>query len=67
MFSGHQQHCNVVFTPSTLDAFQAELDGFELGAGAVKIPYDVEVPRELLGRMMAHRVREWGDEGVTWR
>jgi len=69
VFSGHAQHCNAVFTPSTLEAFRGELEaaGFELGAGAVKIPYGVELPSELLGRMMTHRVREWEDAGVTWR
>ena len=69
VFSGHAKHCNVVFTPSTLEAFRVELEelGFELGAGSVKIPYDVAVPAELLGRMIAFRIREWDDGRVTWR
>lgn len=67
VFSGHAKHCNVVFTPSTLDAFRTEFGGFELGAGSVKIPYDVAVPGEILGRMIDFRTREWDERGVTWR
>lgn len=69
VFSGHLDHCNVVFTPSTLEAFRGELEevGLEHGKGAVKIPHAADLPRELLARMMTHRVREWEDGGVPWR
>lgn len=69
VLSAHAQHCNVVFTPSTLEVFRPELEaaGFELGKGSVKLPHSAELPLELLGRTMTHRVREWSDEGVSWR
>lgn len=67
VFSGHAKHSNVVFTPSTLEAFRDRLGGFELGKGSVKVPYDAELPAETLGQMMAFRVREWGEGRVTWR
>jgi len=65
-FSGHAKHSNFTFTPSTLEAFRDELGDFELGKGSVKIPHDAVVPAEILGRMIAHRVREWDEEHVTW-
>ncbi|NGO80252.1 DUF1801 domain-containing protein [Streptomyces sp. YC504] len=64
--SGHKQHANVVFTPSTREAFDAELTPFETGKGSVKLPYGEPVPAELLGRMMAYRVREHEVDGVKW-
>lgn len=64
--SGHKQHANVVFTPSTREAFDAELADFETGKGRIKLPYGGPVPDELLGRMIAHRVREHEDDGVMW-
>jgi len=66
VFSGHKSHANVTFTPSTKDAFAAELAGFKTGKGSVSLPYETEPPVELLGRMIAYRVREHEVDGVGW-
>lgn len=66
VFAGYTKHANVVFTPSTKDAFAARLTDFETGKGSVKLPYDRAIPTELLAEMMAYRIREWETEGVTW-
>ena len=64
--SGHAKHANVVFTPSTREAFDAALAGFTTGKGSVKLPYGDPVPVDLLRRMIAFRVREHEDDGVLW-
>lgn len=64
--SAHKGHANVTVTPSTKDAFAAELDGFETGKGSVKLPYDAPVPEELLRRMVRHRLVEHEQDGVGW-
>ncbi len=66
MLSGHKAHANVVFTPSTKEAFSDELRDFATGKGSVKIPYADPVPDSLLRRMVQHRVREYEDDGVLW-
>jgi uncharacterized protein YdhG (YjbR/CyaY superfamily) len=66
IFGGYKKHANFVFTPSTREAFADELAGFKTGKGSVQLPYDAPVPAELLGRMIAHRIREFSDEGVRW-
>jgi uncharacterized protein YdhG (YjbR/CyaY superfamily) len=66
VFSGHKNHANFVFTPSTREAFARELTGFKTGKGSVQLPYTDPVPTELLGRMIQHRVNEWESEGVRW-
>ncbi|MGW8379876.1 DUF1801 domain-containing protein [Streptomyces sp. ODS28] len=65
--SAHTHHANVVFTPSTREAFDAELAGFTTGKGSVRIPYGEDVPGDLLRRMMAFRVREHEVDGVLWK
>lgn len=67
VFSGHKKHANIVFTPSTLAAFVDELDGYTTGKGSVQLPYGTDAPTEVLARMIAHRLREYEDDGVTWR
>lgn len=66
--SGHAKHANIVFTPSTREAFDADLDlaGFATGKGSVKLPYGRPIPGDLLRRMIAFRVREHEDDGVLW-
>lgn len=66
MLSGHAKHANVTFTPSTKEAFAAELTGFTTGKGSVQLPYGQAVPTELLRRMIMFRVREHEDDGVLW-
>ncbi|MFI8186923.1 DUF1801 domain-containing protein [Actinacidiphila glaucinigra] len=64
--SAHAKHANVVFTPSTREAFDADLDGFSTGKGSVQLPYGRPVPIDLLRRMIAFRVREHENDGVLW-
>ena len=64
--SGHAKHANAVFTPSTREAFDADLADFTTGKGSVKLPYGRPVPAGLLRRMIAFRVREHEDDGVLW-
>ncbi|GAA0809802.1 iron chaperone [Spirilliplanes yamanashiensis] len=66
MVSGHAGHAGVAFTPSTREAFDAELAGFATGKGTVKLPYGQPVPGDVLRRMIAFRVREHEDDGVLW-
>lgn len=64
--SGHARHANVVFTPSTKNAFTDELADLETGKGSVKLPYDAEVPTDLLRRMIAYRIDEHEVHGIGW-
>ena len=64
--SGHRAHANVTVTPSTREAFAEELSDFETGKGSVKLPYGDPLPEDLLRRMIAHRLREYEADGVTW-
>lgn len=66
MVSGHAKHANIAFTPSTCEAFDADLTGFATGKGTVQVPYGKPVPSDLLHRMITFRVREHEDDGVLW-
>lgn len=61
-----KKHSNIVFTPSTKDAFAQDLTGFDTGKGSVKLPYDEPVPAALLRRMIKYRVHEHVEHGVKW-
>ena len=65
--SAHARHANMVFTPSTRQAFDAELVEFVTGKGSVQLRYGSKVPAELLRRMIAHRIREHEEDGILWK
>jgi len=66
IIDGFKQHANIVFTPSTREAFDAELAHVQTGKGSVKLPYTQAVDRPLLERMIAYRIREHEQDGVLW-
>jgi uncharacterized protein YdhG (YjbR/CyaY superfamily) len=66
MVSGHTKHAGMAFTPSTREAFDRDLTGFDVGKGTIKLPYDKPVPDALLRRMIAFRIREHEKDGVLW-
>lgn len=65
-FAGYSNHANVVFTPSTMEAFADRLSDYETGKGSIKLYYDRAIPVELLTEMIAYRIREFEVDGVTW-
>ncbi|MCO1338661.1 hypothetical protein BJH93_07120 [Kocuria polaris] len=66
-FSGHTTHANMVFTPSTLEAFGEELADQKTGKGSLRLPYDEPLPVDLLTRMIRYRIDEHEQEGVLWK
>lgn len=66
VFAGYTHHANFVFTPSTKEAFADRLSGFDTGKGSIKLPYDEEIPAELLAEMIGYRIREFEVDGVKW-
>jgi uncharacterized protein YdhG (YjbR/CyaY superfamily) len=66
MISGHAKHAGFAFTPSTREAFDADLADLDVGKGTVKLPYGEPVPKDLLRKMIKYRVREHENDGVLW-
>lgn len=66
VFAGYSKHANFAFTPSTKEAFAGRLQGFDTGKGSIKLPYEREIPTELLAEMIAFRLREFEVDGVKW-
>ena len=66
VFSGHKQHMNIVGTPSTKDALEKDLIGYETGKGSVKLAYDKPLPESLIKKMVKYRADEYRKHGVKW-
>jgi uncharacterized protein YdhG (YjbR/CyaY superfamily) len=57
-FAGYKNHIGLYATPSGHKAFAAELSKYKQGKGSVQFPLDKPVPFNLIGEMVAFKVRE---------
>ena len=57
-FAAFQNHIGFYPAPSGIVAFREELSGYKTSKGAIRFPLDVDLPWELIGRIVAYRVKE---------
>ena len=68
MLQNFKRHCSVRFPPpffvTQKETVQAA--GFEAGAGFIKLPYDRDLPLDLITQLMRARVTEFETTGAGW-
>lgn len=57
-FAGYKNHIGFYPAPSGIEAFKAELSGYEMAKGSVKFPIHKPLPLELIGKIVAFRRQE---------
>jgi uncharacterized protein YdhG (YjbR/CyaY superfamily) len=65
-FAGHKNHTNFTPTPATIDAFRDELKGYAIGAMTVSLPHDKPIPKGLIRKMAAWRLRDLRENDARW-
>jgi uncharacterized protein YdhG (YjbR/CyaY superfamily) len=65
-FSAYKTHVNFMPTRSTISEFKKELAGYTTGRDTVQFPYDKPLPKALIKKLAAYRVKEV-KEGSLWR
>jgi uncharacterized protein YdhG (YjbR/CyaY superfamily) len=67
MFQNFKKHCSMRFSPAFYATQKAAVEdaGFEGGEGFIKLPYDRELPVELLTALMRARVKDFETTGGT--
>ena len=68
MLQNFKHHCSLRFPPPFFANQKAAVEeaGFETGAGFIKLPYERELPIELLKALMQARVQEYAATGAGW-
>jgi uncharacterized protein YdhG (YjbR/CyaY superfamily) len=68
MLQNFKNHCSLRFPPPFFATQKAVVQdaGFEAGEGFIKLPYDRELPTELLKALMGARVEEYAATGAGW-
>ena len=68
MLQNFKYHCSLRFPPPFFATQKetVEAAGYEAGEGFIKLPYDRELPTELLEALMRARVDEYASTGAGW-
>jgi uncharacterized protein YdhG (YjbR/CyaY superfamily) len=68
MLQNFKNHCSLRFPPPFFATQKAAVEaaGFEAGEGFIKLPYERELPSELLRKLMRARVEEYDATGAGW-
>ena len=68
MLQNFKNHCSLRLPPPFFATQKAAVEaaGFEAGAGFIKLPYEGELPTELLKALMQGRVQEYAATGAGW-
>ncbi len=68
MLQGFKNQCSLRFPPPFFATQKATVEaaGYEAGEGFIKLPYERELPTELLTALMQARVEEYEATGAGW-
>jgi uncharacterized protein YdhG (YjbR/CyaY superfamily) len=68
MLQNFKNHCSLRFPPPFFASQKAAVGaaGFEAGEGFIKLPYDRELPTQLVKELMRARVEEYEATGAGW-
>lgn len=57
-FAGYEKHIGFYATPSGHSEFKQELSKYKQGKGSVRFPNNIEIPYDLIKRIVEFRVKE---------
>jgi uncharacterized protein YdhG (YjbR/CyaY superfamily) len=66
-FAAHRHHIGFYPTPSAVLAFADDLSAYVTAKGSIQFPLDKPVPRALIRKITAFRVRESIERDGKWR
>ena len=65
-FAAFKSHLNFVPTPSAMKPFRKELAKYTTGKGSIQFPYDRPLPKTLIRKIAAFRVKELNERDAKW-
>ncbi|MEO8635608.1 MAG: DUF1801 domain-containing protein [Gemmatimonadales bacterium] len=65
-FAAYRTHLNFMPTPAALKPFLKELAKYTTGKSSVQFPYDKPLPKALIRRIAAFRVKQVRERDAKW-
>jgi uncharacterized protein YdhG (YjbR/CyaY superfamily) len=67
IFGAFKRHIGFFITPSVKRAFEKELVGYKTASSSVQLPLDKPLPRTLVKKLVAYRVKQERAKDAKWR
>jgi uncharacterized protein YdhG (YjbR/CyaY superfamily) len=65
-FAAFKSHINFMPTPSAMKPFKKDLTKYKTGKGSIQFPHDKPLPKALIRKIAAHRIKELKEKDVKW-
>jgi len=65
-FGAFKTHLNFMPTHSAMKPFKKELAKYKTGKGSIQFPYDKPLPKGLISKIAALRVKELREKDIRW-
>ncbi len=65
-FPAYKAHINFMPTASSMKPFEKELADYNTGEHTIQLPHDKAIPKTLIRKIAAHRVKQVKEEGALW-
>lgn len=65
-YSAFKSHLNFMPTRTTIDSFREELADYTIGKDTIQFPYDQPLPKALIRKIAAYRVRDVRENNARW-
>jgi uncharacterized protein YdhG (YjbR/CyaY superfamily) len=65
-FAAFKSHLSLMPTPSAMKPFKKELAAYTTGKGSIQFPHDERLPKALIRKIAAFRVKELREKDVRW-
>jgi uncharacterized protein YdhG (YjbR/CyaY superfamily) len=65
-FAAFKSHLNFMPTPSAMKPFEKELAKYKIGKGSIQFPYNKRLPKALIRKIAAFRVKELREKDAKW-
>ena len=65
-FGAFKAHINFMPTPAVIGQFKEELAQFKTGKGSIQLPHARPLPKALLKRIAARRVKDLREKDARW-
>ena len=66
-FAAFKKHIGFFPTPAAVRAFRKDLTNFKTSSATIQFPLDQPLPKALIKRITAFRVRDAGSKDARWR
>jgi len=67
IFGAFKHHIGFFITPSVKRAFEKELAGYKTASSSVQLPFDRPLPKPLVRKLAAYRVKQERAKDAKWR